>query len=142
VKIKIITGVKGISPFGGCGAEPHRPDAVLRGRAHDFIFEGECILKMTVDREVTLRMAKAAQLRVASDDVDRMMDSINDILDFCSLVGELDCSGTPDFAWKMKRLPARRADVVLDWENRDEFKSAAPTIDGNFFRVPKINAES
>ncbi|MDR2780247.1 MAG: hypothetical protein LBB28_03895 [Synergistaceae bacterium] len=96
---------------------------------------------MTVDREVTLRMARAAQLRVAPEDVDRMMDSINDILDFCSLVGELDCSGTPDFAWKMKRLPARRPDAVRSWENRDEFNAAAPTIYGDFFRVPKINAE-
>jgi aspartyl-tRNA(Asn)/glutamyl-tRNA(Gln) amidotransferase subunit C len=96
---------------------------------------------MTVDREVTLRMARAAQLRVAPEDVDRMMDSINDILDFCSLVGELDCSGTPDFAWKMKRLPARRPDTAADWKDRGEFKSAAPTIDGDFFRVPKINAE-
>ena len=98
-------------------------------------------MKMTVDREVTLRMARAAQLRVAPDDVDRMMDSINDILDFCSLVGELDCAGTPDFAWKMKRLPARRPDTARDWNDRGEFKSAAPTIDGDFFRVPKINAE-
>ncbi|MDR1509715.1 MAG: hypothetical protein LBS53_08755 [Synergistaceae bacterium] len=96
---------------------------------------------MTVDREVTLRMARAAQLRIAPDEVDHMMDSINDILDFCSLVGELDCSGTPDFAWKMKRLPARRSDTALDWQNRDEFKSAAPAIDGDFFKVPKINAE-
>jgi aspartyl-tRNA(Asn)/glutamyl-tRNA(Gln) amidotransferase subunit C len=96
---------------------------------------------MTVDREVTLRMARAAQLRVAPDDVDRMMDSINDILDFCAPVGELDCSGTPDFAWRMKRLPSRRPDTVTDWKDRDEFKSAAPTIDGDFFRVPKINSE-
>ncbi|MDR1136823.1 MAG: hypothetical protein LBK91_00745 [Synergistaceae bacterium] len=96
---------------------------------------------MTVDREVTLRMSKAAQLRIAPEDVDRMMDSINDILDFCSLVGELDCSGTPDFVWKMKRLPSRRSDSALDWRSRDEFKAAAPTIDGDFFRVPKINAE-
>jgi aspartyl/glutamyl-tRNA(Asn/Gln) amidotransferase C subunit len=96
---------------------------------------------MTVDREVTLRMARAAQLRVAPEDVDRMMDSINDILDFCSLVGDLDCSGTPDFSWKMNRLPERRADAALDWRDRDEFKSAAPAIYGDFFRVPKINAE-
>lgn len=102
---------------------------------------GNVRLKMTVDREVTLRMARAAQLRIAPDQVDHMMDSINDILDFCALVGDLDCEGTPDFTWKMKKLPSRRADVPREWDGRDEFKAAAPTIDGDFFRVPKINAE-
>jgi aspartyl-tRNA(Asn)/glutamyl-tRNA(Gln) amidotransferase subunit C len=96
---------------------------------------------MTVDREVTLRMARAAQLSVGPDQVDHMMNSINDILDFCALVGDLDCTGTPDFAWKMKKLPPRRPDVVGEWGCRDEFKSSAPTIDGDFFKVPKINAE-
>jgi len=98
-------------------------------------------LKMTVDREITLRMARAAQIRIASDEVDYMMNSINDILDFCAPVGELDCAGTPDFAWKMKRLSARRADEEIKWADLDEFKSAAPTIDGDFFRVPRISAE-
>jgi aspartyl-tRNA(Asn)/glutamyl-tRNA(Gln) amidotransferase subunit C len=96
---------------------------------------------MTVDREVTLRMARAAQLRVEPDQVDHMMNSINDILDFCALVGDLDCANTPDFVWKMKKLPPRRADVVEEWRDRDEFKASAPAIDGDFFRVPKINAE-
>ncbi|MDR3279958.1 MAG: hypothetical protein LBT23_05555 [Synergistaceae bacterium] len=96
---------------------------------------------MTVDREVTLRMARAAQLRIEPDQVDYMMNSINDILDFCALVGDLDCAGTPDFSWKMKKLPDRRPDIAHDWSDRDEFKSSAPAIDGDFFRVPKINAE-
>ena len=98
-------------------------------------------MKMTVDRNVTLKMARAAQIRVPDDQVDHMMDSINDILDFCALVGDLDCAGVPDFTWKMKRLAPRRPDVVREWPDRDEFKSAAPTTDGDFFRVPKINAE-
>jgi Asp-tRNA(Asn)/Glu-tRNA(Gln) amidotransferase C subunit len=31
--------------------------------------------------------------------------------------------------------------VVGEWSGRDEFKSSAPTNDGDFFKVPKINAE-
>ena len=98
-------------------------------------------MKMTVDRDVTLKMARAAQIRVPDDQVGHMMDSINDILDFCALVGDLDCTGVPDFTWKMKRLASRRPDVVKEWPDRDEFKAAAPTMEGDFFRVPKINAE-
>jgi len=96
---------------------------------------------MTVDREMTLRMARVAQIRIAPEEADHMMNSINDILDFCAPVGELDCTGTPDFTWKMKRLPSRRADEVSGWDDLNEFKAAAPTIDGDFFRVPKIQAE-
>ncbi|MDR1915348.1 MAG: hypothetical protein LBQ58_02090 [Synergistaceae bacterium] len=96
---------------------------------------------MTVDREVTLRMARAAQIRLAPEDVDHMMDSINDILSFCALVGDLDCTDTPDFTWKMKKLPSRRPDTVGDWADREHFKSMAPTIEGDFFRVPRIHSE-
>ncbi|MDR1471994.1 MAG: hypothetical protein LBS75_05670 [Synergistaceae bacterium] len=96
---------------------------------------------MTVDREVTLRMARAAQIRLAPEDVDRMMDSINDILSFCALVGDLDCADTPDFTWRMKKLPSRRLDEAGDWADRDRFKSMSPTMEGDFFRVPRIHAE-
>ena len=96
---------------------------------------------MSVDRETTLRMAKAAQIRIAPEDVDHMMDSINGILDFCALVGDLDTSGTPDFSWKMKKLPTRRADTAEAWPDRETFKAAAPTIEGDFFRVPRIVTE-
>ena len=96
---------------------------------------------MTIDRETTLRMAKAAQLRIAEEEVDHMMDSINDILDFCALVGDLDTADTPDFTWKMKKLPARRPDQPAEWSDREQFKAEAPTIQGDFFKVPKIVAE-
>ena len=98
-------------------------------------------MKMTAEREMTLRLARAAQIRIAPEEIDSMMDSINEILDFCAPVGELDCTGTPDFVWKMKCLPPRRTDEPKEWSDLDEFKAAAPTIDGDFFRVPKINVE-
>lgn len=97
---------------------------------------------MSVDRTITLKMAQAAQLRIAPEDVDAMTDSINDLLSICALVGELDCTGTPDFAWKMKKLPPRRSDEIDDWADRERFKSKAPTIEGDFFRVPRISAEA
>jgi aspartyl-tRNA(Asn)/glutamyl-tRNA(Gln) amidotransferase subunit C len=96
---------------------------------------------MTVDREITLKMAKAAQLRVEPDQVDKMMNSINDILDFCALVGDLDCEGVPDFMWKMKKLPSRRPDRQENWPDRQLFESNAPTFEGEFFKVPRIIAE-
>ncbi|MDR1482687.1 MAG: hypothetical protein LBI74_08690 [Synergistaceae bacterium] len=95
---------------------------------------------MSVDREITLRMARAAQIRVAPEDVDHMMDSINDILSFCALVGDLDCTGTPDFTWRMKKRPSRRPDREMDWEDRESFKERAPAIEGDFFRVPRISS--
>jgi aspartyl-tRNA(Asn)/glutamyl-tRNA(Gln) amidotransferase subunit C len=98
-------------------------------------------LKMSVDRDITLKMAKAAQLHIKPEEVDKMMNSINDILSFCALVGDLDCEGTPDFTWKMKKLPARRPDASSDWQERELFKGMAPVFDGEFFKVPRIIAE-
>jgi aspartyl-tRNA(Asn)/glutamyl-tRNA(Gln) amidotransferase subunit C len=102
---------------------------------------GNAALKMSVDREITLKMAKAAQLRIEPEQVDKMMNSINDILDFCALVGDLDCSGTPDFMWRMRKLPPRRPDTPVDWPDRELFESKAPIFEGEFFKVPRIIAE-
>lgn len=96
---------------------------------------------MTVDNETTLRTANAAQLKIEPDEVNAMTDSINEILDFCALVGELDTADTPDFTWKMRQLPARRPDEAAEWGDRDRFKPEAPTIEGDFFRVPRIASE-
>lgn len=98
-------------------------------------------MKMSVDKDTMLKMAQAAQLRVKPEDVDSMVGSINDLLSICSLVGELDCSDTPDFVWKMNKLPSRRSDEAEDWADRERFKSEAPTIEGDFFRVPRISSE-
>lgn len=86
-------------------------------------------------------MARAAQLRIAPEDVDAMTDSINDLLSICAPVGELDCANTPDFVWKMKKPPSRRSDNAGDWQDRERFKSEAPAGEGDFFRVPRISSE-
>ncbi|MDR1515324.1 MAG: hypothetical protein LBS45_06485 [Synergistaceae bacterium] len=96
---------------------------------------------MTVDHDITLKMAKAAQLRVEPENVGQMMNSINDILDFCALVGDLDCEGVPDFTWRMKKRPSRRPDVPENWPDRELFESKAPTFEGEFFKTPRIIAE-
>lgn len=96
---------------------------------------------MSVDRETTLRMAHAAQLRIEEDEVEGMMASLNDILDFCSLVGELDTTDTPDFSWRMIKRAGRRSDEPIVWPDRDKFCASAPTSDGDFFRVPRIISE-
>lgn len=95
---------------------------------------------MSVDRETTLKMARAAQLSIPPDEVDKMMESINDILDFCSLVGDLDTDGVPDFTWRMNERARRRSDVEQVWSDRDAFLGKAPSSDGDFFKVPRIIA--
>ena len=86
-------------------------------------------------------MAQAAQLRIEPEEVDAMTESINELLSICSLVGELDCADTPDFVWRMRKLPSRREDEPGEWADREHFKSEAPTIEGDFFRVPRISSE-
>lgn len=98
-------------------------------------------MKMSVDRETTLKMASAAQLRIAPEDVDHMTDTLNDILDICALVGDIDTDGTPDFTWKMKKSQSRRPDTAGEWADRDAFMAKAPATDGDFFKVPRIVTE-
>ena len=125
-------GVKGgAAPLAGFGAEPQ---SLITAQE-------ECNLRMSVDRETVLRMAQAAQLRIAPEEVDDEVKSINDLLSICAVVGELDCADTPDFSWKMKKIPGRRDDVPEEWSGLEDFKAKAPAIDGDFFRVPRIAAE-
>lgn len=98
-------------------------------------------MKMSVDIETTKRMAKAAHIRLSDDELLPMMSSLNDILDMCSLVGELDTTGVPDHSWSMKRRAPRRGDVVSVWNRRDDLMQSAPTAEDDLFRVPRIISE-
>ena len=94
-----------------------------------------------MDRETVLRMAQAAQLRIAPEGLEDEIRNINDLLSICAGVGELDCTDTPDFSWKMKKIPGRREDTPIEWSGLEEFRAKAPATSGDFFKVPRIAAE-
>ena len=98
-------------------------------------------MKRVADKAEFMKIALAAQINIAEGDADTLLSGVNDILDFCSVIGEFDSEGTADFYWSTLKAPARRADVVEVWEDRDLFMSQSPTREGDFFKVPRIMAE-
>lgn len=98
-------------------------------------------MKKVENKAELMKIAFAAQLNMAEGEVDGLLSGVNDILDFCSVIGEFDSEGVEDFSWKTLEAPSRRADIVEIWEDRDLFMSQSPTREGDFFKTPRIMAE-
>ena len=98
-------------------------------------------MKMVMDKEKLVQITKAAQIRIPDDEMPEVLGRVNDIFSVCAVVGELDCTGVPDFSWEIRKHPKRRPDIPETWTDRDRFMSEAPTHESDFFRVPRIATE-
>ncbi len=97
---------------------------------------------MTVSEEQLAAFCVNAQIALKPEEVPLVLGPLNDLLALCDKLQELDCRGVEPFYWRMGRKPSRRPDEEEPWADRDRFIEEAPTQDGDFFRVPRIMAES
>ena len=91
---------------------------------------------MAISREDVLHVAALARLDLTEDEVGRLEEQLNAILDAVSKVSELDLDDVPPTAH-----PLDLVNVWADDEPRpclpvEEALANAPDRDGNFFRVP------
>jgi len=91
---------------------------------------------MAISRDEVLHVARLARLALADDEIERLTDELDAILDAVGIVAELDLADVPPTSHPL--------DVVNVWdedEPRDSFSledvfANAPMRDGDLFRVP------
>lgn len=71
----------------------------------------------------------------------KVVSRVNEVLEMCDEMHELDLAGTPLFEWEEAGPFLRREDLPRGWSGRDSFMEGAPVSDGDFFRVPRILSE-
>jgi len=96
-----------------------------------------------VSSEDVERVAELAHLELAADETPRMVQDLNEILDYVAELNELDTSGVAPLA-QVNELEGAlgpsslRQDEPRPSVQRPAAMSQAPETDGVFFKVPKV----
>lgn len=91
---------------------------------------------MSVDREEVLRIARLARLRLDDEELARMTDDLNSILEHVDALGALeDDEVADDSRWAERRSTRLAEETGADPERLDPSRTA-PAFQDGFFVVP------
>jgi aspartyl-tRNA(Asn)/glutamyl-tRNA(Gln) amidotransferase subunit C len=93
---------------------------------------------MSVDAADVRRIARLARIAVAEDEVERLKDEINGMLNFVEQLSEVNVEGVEAMTSVTPMAMKKRADVVSDGDNAEAVLQNAPQSDEHFFLVPKV----
>ncbi|WP_117193923.1 Asp-tRNA(Asn)/Glu-tRNA(Gln) amidotransferase subunit GatC [Rhizobium terrae] len=93
---------------------------------------------MSVDLATVKRVARLARIAVTEEDANRMVGELNGIIDFVEQLNEVDVAGVEPMTSVTPMEMRKRADIVTDGDKAAEVVANAPSIDHNFFLVPKV----
>ncbi|MGC9371835.1 MAG: Asp-tRNA(Asn)/Glu-tRNA(Gln) amidotransferase subunit GatC [Thermovirgaceae bacterium] len=95
---------------------------------------------MVTEDEVK-HIARLIRLEVAGEEVGKMQQHFNEILEHFRSLGQVDLTGIDPFNPEEERSCPLREDKVQPWGSRDAAIAAAALSEGDFFRVPRIMGE-
>jgi aspartyl-tRNA(Asn)/glutamyl-tRNA(Gln) amidotransferase subunit C len=93
---------------------------------------------MSVDADTVRRIARLARIAVAEDEVERLRDEINGMLNFVEQLQEVDVEGVEPMTSVTPMAMKKRHDAVTDGNDAEAVLKNAPQSDDNFFLVPKV----
>lgn len=91
---------------------------------------------MSVDREEVLRIARLARLRLDDDELARMTDDLNSILEHVDTLGALEDDDVADDDRWAERPSTRPSEATTADPERIDPSSIAPAYQDGFFVVP------
>jgi len=91
---------------------------------------------VAIDRETVLHVARLARLDLRPDEVDRLTDELDAILDAVSKVAELDLADVPPTSHPLDLVNVWDDDVPRPSLTLDEVFANAPERESDLFRVP------
>jgi aspartyl-tRNA(Asn)/glutamyl-tRNA(Gln) amidotransferase subunit C len=91
---------------------------------------------MAISKEEVLHVARLAQLALTEDEVERLTEELDAILDAVGIVGELDLADVPPTSHPLDLVNVWDEDEPRESLSLDEVFANAPARDGDLFRVP------
>jgi aspartyl-tRNA(Asn)/glutamyl-tRNA(Gln) amidotransferase subunit C len=88
--------------------------------------------------EEVRHVARLARLRFAPEDLERLTDELNGILEHFEKLREVDVSDVEPAYRVLRRDNVTRPDVVGEMLTPEEAVANAPDADGHLFRVPRF----
>jgi len=95
---------------------------------------------MVTEDEVR-HIARLIRVEVADEEIGRMQQHFNEILEHFHSLGKVDLTGIDPFDPEEERSCPLREDEVKAWGGRDAAIAAAPLSEDDFFKVPRIIGE-
>ncbi len=91
-----------------------------------------------INRELIEHIANLARLRFPSSDLERYTHKARHIIDYVEKLKAVDTTGIEPTAHAVEVQGFMREDQVVAFDNRDALLANAPSLDGDFFQVPKV----
>ncbi len=93
---------------------------------------------MKIDKELLHKIAHLARLDFNEQDETKMIDSLNEILDWVEQLNEVDTTGVKALTHMSVEVNALREDIMLPPLPHEKGLLNAPRKDSDYFRVPKV----
>jgi aspartyl-tRNA(Asn)/glutamyl-tRNA(Gln) amidotransferase subunit C len=93
---------------------------------------------MSIDTKTAGRVAKLARIAVPDENLPKLADELNGILDFMEQLNEVDVDGIEPMTSVTPMRLKKREDVVTDGDQQDAVLANAPDAREGFFAVPKV----
>jgi aspartyl-tRNA(Asn)/glutamyl-tRNA(Gln) amidotransferase subunit C len=91
---------------------------------------------MAISREEVLHVARLAQLALTDDEIERLTEELDKILDAVGIVAELDLADVPPTSHPLDLVNVWAEDEPHASLPVEEALANAPAVEGRSFRVP------
>lgn len=91
-----------------------------------------------MDIEQVNHVARLARLKLSDGDAAAMTEQLGKVLDYITVLNEVDTDGVEPMVHAIEVRNAFRADEVTDSIDREQALQNAPATDGGCFLVPDI----
>jgi aspartyl-tRNA(Asn)/glutamyl-tRNA(Gln) amidotransferase subunit C len=91
---------------------------------------------VAISRDEVLHVARLARLALTDDEVERLTDELDKILEAVGIVAELDLADVPPTSHPLDLVNVWDEDELRDSLPLDDVFANAPARDGDLFRVP------
>jgi aspartyl-tRNA(Asn)/glutamyl-tRNA(Gln) amidotransferase subunit C len=93
---------------------------------------------MKIDKDLLHKIAHLSRLDFNEQDQNKMIDSLNDILDWVEQLKEVETTGVKALTHMSEEVNSLREDVMLPSLAHEKGLVNAPRKDSDYFRVPKV----
>lgn len=93
---------------------------------------------MSLDKNEVEQIAHLARLQLSADEVEKVADSVSDILSLIDQMQSVNTDEVEPLAHPFDAIQRLRADVVNETDQREYFQVQAPNSQDGLYLVPKV----
>ena len=97
--------------------------------------------EVKVDEKLVKEIASLARLDLSQEETDMFVSQFKDILDYVSILNEVDTDNVPPAYLSSANKSVTREDVIEESVPTEEFLSNAPQSKDDYIVIPRVHIE-